>query len=253
MSNENTPALVAKDVNALTETMQSLASAINASVAKNGNLQGSLMQILTSAHAAASSATAASSSQGAATASATAANTSKTNAASSASGASTSATSAAASATTAATAVTNAGNSASAASTSAGQASTSATNAAGYAARAANFKQVAPAKGASWFSGANTGTFTVSVAITAPGNGHIFAIGIMNAAGVAATAPTVSFTANGSQICASEVCALNAKLEGSIAVSTNQAITLTLSVACGDPTEQAASIYVFGFFVPSAN
>lgn len=254
MSNENTPALVTTEVTALTETVQELGAVLQASVTKNGSLQGSLMQIQTSAHQAATSAGAASTSATSASSSATAASGSQTSAASSASSASTSATNASNSASTASTKATAASGSSSAASTSAGSASTSASNAAGYAARAANFKQVAPAHGYNWFSGAAAGTTVATASFTAPANGYVFAIGILNCSSQSTTSSTTgTLQVNGNTVAAAESSSLNQRHEGTLYVTTGTVVTITFSAYCPAATGEAASIYAFGFFVPAAN
>jgi hypothetical protein len=243
------------NLNALMTQMGALASGLNASMIKNGSLSGLPAQIQTSAHAAATSATAAAGSASAAATSATNASASATAAASSASSASTSATDASTSAGTASSKATAATGSASAASTSASNASTSASNAAGYANRAALFKQVSPAKAANWFSGAAAGTFTVTTSFTAPGNGWVFAMGIVNMAGLTSY-PYVTYTGtltiNGNNV-ASDTSSQNAKFMGSLYVTSGTAVTITLTISCPQATQEAASIYAYGHFVPATN
>lgn len=240
------------NLNALVNSLGSLASNLLTIVEENGSLVGPLAEIQSSALAASSSATAAAGSATAAATSATNANTYKTNAAASATSAATSATNASTSAGTASTKATAATSSASAASTSASNASGSASSAAGYAARAALFKQVAPAKAANWFSGAAAGTFTVTTSFTAPANGWVYAMGIVNMAGVTSYSYTATLTVNGNNL-ASDTCSQNSKYVGLLYVASGTAVTITLSVACGTATQEAASIYAFGFFVPNTN
>jgi hypothetical protein len=92
----------------------------------------------------------------------------------------------------------------------------------------------------------------VTASFTAPANGWVFAMGIVNMAGLAAAGFTATLTINGQQA-GQDASNQNCRFTGAIYVGSGTAVTITLSVACGSPTQEAASIYAYGHFIPATN
>jgi hypothetical protein len=209
-----------------------------------------------------------------ASASATAALASKGTAATAASNALASANAAAGSATTAstaqtnaATAVTNSGNSASAAAASATAAdgnvttaATGATNATnsntaaqGYATHAKALKQVAvPSQVYSGTGGGPTNAnYPVSISFTAPCNGYAIAFGALNLASTGSAEYTLTMTIAGTQVF-QDSSEITLRAIGMLAVTTGQAVTITLTASATTAPSQNAGLHLLGFFIPSA-